>query len=123
MGEGQNVPITSRGLFPFQELQLSKGELHFNLLLLQYDSYLVPIWSIRSLCDPYLILHSYEIRMWALSDPGPCLVPMWSYLSSPIMVPMRFLCAPFEVLALSIMVHPWSARSLLRDSYKVPDRS
>jgi hypothetical protein len=30
MGEGQNVPAPTEGAFPFPELQLSKGELHFD---------------------------------------------------------------------------------------------
>ncbi len=121
MGKGQNVPASTKGFsFPRTATFQTRASLW---LAFGCDSYLVPIWSIRSLCGPHIIIHSSEICMLALPDPGPCLVPMWSYLSSPIMVPMCFLCDPFEVLALSILVHPWSARSQLRDSYKVPNRS
>jgi hypothetical protein len=121
-GRGTNVSSPTGG-FSIPWSATFQRRASFWLALLQCGSYLVPFWSVRSPCGQYVTLHSSEIHMWALPDPGPCQIPMWSYLSSPIMVPMCFLCAPFVVLALSIIVHPLSAISLLRDSCKVPNRS
>jgi hypothetical protein len=122
-GQGTKCSSINKGLFISQYCNFPDE----SFTLISFCNSVILIWSLfglyMSLCGPHIILHSSEIRMLALPDPGPCLVPMLSYLSSPIMVPMCFLCDPFEVLALSILVHQWSARSLLRDSYKVPDRS
>ena len=83
--------LTNRGIFHSQKCNFPEE----SFILISF----VTVWF---LFGPYLVckvtLHSFEIHMWALPDPGPCQIPMWSYLSSPIMVPMCFLCAPFVVL-------------------------